>query len=115
MMKTLLFILIAVLSHACISVTNITDTDDLYFSSHANDTIISKRVVRSPKWNTTYYTPNYGWYGMGYNYGYPYNWYRPQVIIVQPKPEPDFRYGKRPDREGNSGVAVPLNRRRGRD
>jgi hypothetical protein len=115
-MKTLILILfLCVLSLSCITTNRVVDNDDLYFNSKTRDTIQTKRVIRNTRWNHVYYTPNYGWYGMGYSYGYPYNWYRPQVIIVQPKPEPTFKYGKRPDREGNGGVGVPLNRRRGRD
>jgi hypothetical protein len=105
-------ILILLIMSSCVSVRDVSDGDDLYFSSHPHDTIISKRVIHYPKWNRTYYTPSYGWYGMGYDYGYPYNWYRPKVIIVQPKPDQDFRYGKRPDRDGNGGIRIPI--RRGR-
>lgn len=108
-------IMIVIILVSCSSSTTLVDTDDMYKQDIKRDTIITKRVVRRIRPYHDYYTPNYGWYGLGYTYGYPYQYYRPNTIIVVPKPEPQFKYGKRPDREGNGGVGVPLGRRRGRD
>lgn len=106
-------IMIIIILVSCGSSTNLVDNDDLYIQKR--DTIITKRIVKRYALNYNYYTPNYGWYGWGHSYGYPYQYYRPTTIIVVPKSEPEFKYGKRPDREGNGGVGVPLGRRRGRD
>lgn len=109
----ILIVLLLLEMTACVQTQILTDTDDMY--KQTSDTAIIKRPKRSPKPNRVYYTPDYGWYGWAYSNGYPYQYYRPTTIIVIPKSEPQFKYGKRPDREGNGGVGVPLNRRRGRD
>lgn len=109
----ILIILLLLEMSACAQMQTLADTDDMY--KQTSDTIIVKRIRRSPKPNRVYYTSDYGWYGWAYSNGYPYQYYRPNVIIVTPKSEPEFKYGKRPDREGNGGVGVPIGRRRGRD
>jgi hypothetical protein len=100
---------------SCGTSTTLVDTDDMYKQNIKRDTIVTKRVVRRVREYHDYYTANYGWYGRNYLYGYPYQYYRPATVIVVPKSEPQFKYGKRPDREGNGGVGVSINRRRGRD
>jgi hypothetical protein len=95
----------------------VADGDDLYGgrrdSTKRIRTYTYYRNVPSP-------TPYYGgydnwWWRWNSPFYTPYNSYqRPNVIIVQPKPEAPKQYQKRPDREGNGGVAIPLEKRRGR-
>lgn len=94
---------------SCQSTSPIVDNDDMY--KQKSDTVIIKRVVRYYYPTENYYNPYLGWNW----WGYPYQYYRPNTIIVVPRSQPQFKYEKRPDRDGNGGVGVPLNRRRGRN
>ena len=114
-MKIVLFISIAVLSFSCVTTKQVADNDDLYFSKRNRDSVVRVRNYRYYQPVSPYqYDYNDYWFWR-WNSPLYNNWNRPNVIIIQPKQEPAFRYEKRPDREGNGGVAVPLPRRRGRN
>lgn len=96
---------------SCVSPNVVVEYDDMYFQKYNRENYVPFR--RAPRY--FYQTPYYGWN--------PYNrfdvpfyhspLYQPQTIIVIPKTETP-NYGKRPDRNnGNGGVNIPLNRRRG--
>lgn len=97
---------------SCISVSQISDNDDLYFSKeNRRDSVVVRYRYRYiyPSEPTPYYD---WWWRRGTIYSNPYIPYnRPNVIIIKP----EYKIEKRPNREGNGGVSVPLNRRRGRD
>ena len=115
-MKTLILILfLCVLSLSCITTNRVADNDDLYFSKANRDSVVRIRTYRYYQPLPPYqYDYNDYWFWR-WNSPLYNNWNRPNVIIIQPKQEPAFKYEKRPDREGNGGVAVPLPRRRGRN
>lgn len=115
----ILIVILLILTISCQTTYVVSDNDDLYPSKRNRDSVIVKyryrdRYIYTPT-PTPFYNP-YNWWGQSVPmWNYPYRYNRPNTIIVIPKSEPEFKYGKRPDREGNGGVAVPLNRRRGRN
>jgi len=112
-MKTIILILLLfILSISCVTTNHIVDNDDLYFSEGNRNSTAVRPNYRYIQPSPNYYDDYWFW---RWNSPFYNNWQRPNVIIVQPKPEPRLRYDKRPDREGNGGIAVPLPRRRGRN
>ena len=113
-MKNLLLLLFLILA-SCKTNYSVVENDDLYFSKRNRDSVVVKyryknRYIYTPS-PTPFYNPYNSW-GQSvpmWNYHYRYN--RPNVVIIKP----EYRIEKRPNREGNGGVSVPLNRRRGRD
>lgn len=111
-MKYLFFFILT----SCVSVSQIHDNDDLYYSKQNRDSVVVKyryrdRYIYTPD-PTPFYDPYDWWWRRGPIYGNPYSPYnRPNVIIIKP----EYRIEKRPSRDGNGGVSVPLNRRRGRN
>lgn len=57
--------------------------------------VVRRRFIYEP--NMSYMYPSWGY---GYSYGYPFQWYRGQTIIID-RTQSTPNYGKRPDRESN--------------
>lgn len=111
-MKYLFFLILT----SCVSVSQVYDNDDLYVTKTNRDSVVVKyryrdRYIYTPS-PTPFYDPYEWWWRRGSvhgNFYSPYN--RPNVVIIKPY----YKTEKRPSRDGNGGVSVPLNRRRGRN
>lgn len=111
-MKRFIIILSVILWGCVTEKVVVVDNDDLYVQRRNQAPIVERRYRYYQPTPSIPYAYNDWWWRWNTPLYRPYQ--RPNVIIIQPKPEAPKQYQKRPDREGNGGVAIPLERRRGR-